>query len=103
MVKNYKITFAAVVVLIFFILSVITIIDYVGSFESGGTLRLSEYPEDKLDLGQVVNISEDDFKKYSQLKELFSRINSGNDDSLNMGNIKFIGKAEVYGRVYDEI
>lgn len=38
MVKNYKIALITVVFLILFIISIVTIIDYIGSLESGGTL-----------------------------------------------------------------
>jgi hypothetical protein len=72
-----------------------------GLYNSGVTLQLSEYPEDKLALGEIVNISEDDFKKYPEIRELFDNINK--TDPYYMGDIRFISKATVYRDTFDEI
>lgn len=72
-----------------------------GLYGSGGILQLSEFPEDKFDPGRVVIISENDFRKYPGLRELFENIDEM--DPYYLGDFRFISKATVNGRAIDEI
>ena len=77
------------------------ILNSLGLYGSGGNLQLSEYPEDKLDLKQLVNISEDDFRKYSGLRELFDNIDE--TDPYYMGDTRFISRATANKWEIDDI
>ena len=77
------------------------ILNSFGLYGSGGNLQLSEYPEDEHVSGEVVNISEDDFRKYPGLGELFDNIDE--TDPYYLGDFRFISKATVNGREIDEI
>ena len=77
---------------------VIVLVLFVGlnlvSQDLGGIIYLSETPGDNI-TSEIVEISEDDFKKYPQLRELFENIDPNSEG--------FMSTVHVQGKAIDEI
>ena len=77
---------------------VIVMILFVGlhlvSQDLGGTIYLSETPGDNI-TAEIVEITDDDFKRYPQLRELFENIDPNSEG--------FISTVHVQGKAIDEI
>jgi hypothetical protein len=94
MEKIYK----TLLIVLFFaavIISGIFLIMYISSMDLGGTLYLSEIDAVNASKMQVVNLTDDDFSRYPQLRKLFE-----NADPDKSG---FISTAGVSGRVIYEL
>ncbi|MDE4908004.1 hypothetical protein L0665_05200 [Methanogenium marinum] len=88
-----KLALAAGIILIV-IVSVLFIGLYFVSQDLGGTIYLSETPGDNI-TSEIVEVSEDDFKRYPQLRELFENIDRDGGE--------FISSVRVQGKAIDEI
>lgn len=76
------------------IVSVLFVGLHLVSQDLGGTIYLSETPGDNI-TSEIVEISEDDFQRYPQLRELFENIDPDGGE--------FISSVRVQGKAIDEI
>ncbi|ADN36300.1 hypothetical protein Mpet_1543 [Methanolacinia petrolearia DSM 11571] len=97
MVNYYKIAISAIVFLVIFAIACVLIMGFIGSSGSGGTMYLHEVPEERLDtvLAPQIKISDADFRKYPELKELF--------DNIDTNRGEFISEVYVQPGRYKEI
>ncbi|GAB7014730.1 hypothetical protein [Methanogenium cariaci] len=88
-----KLAMAAGIILIAIIAVLFVGLHFV-SQDLGGTIYLSETPGDNI-TSEIVELSEDDFQRYPQLRELFNNIDPNGGE--------FISTVRVQGKATDEI
>ena len=102
MSKKFKIAISAIIFLVVLAIACILIIGFIGSGGSGGTMYLHEVPEEKLDTVSApkIDISEADFRKYPELKELFDNIDTSKGEFVSEVYVRPGRYKEIY---YDYI